>query len=116
MNTDLNKDKLKAIRLHVQKLLDANPLDGMTMTMGNCSFTATEATFKLAIKTEGNADAVLEQAEQMANLYGLKRTVSADGVYKLIRYDTKKHKMPFIVEKAGKPYKITLEAAQRIFA
>jgi hypothetical protein len=110
--TKFDRTNLKDLRAELQAVLDKFGAN-LEFEIGGIRFSDAEATFKLTAKVKGAVtykDLVLESRVKALGL------VMEKNGYKLVRYDTKKYKMPFIYEKGGKLYKTTEMHAKMLFA
>lgn len=110
------KQNLPQLRADIDAALAAVAAKhGIKLQTGNISFNPNEATIKLMASAEGAAEHNLQMLRQFAKLDG----INADGVgrqgEKLIDYDHKKPKYPYIFERGGKRFKCAPDQARMIF-
>lgn len=112
--TNFDRTNLKTFRVEMQELLNKYGVNSnVEFTVGNMSFTKAEVNVKISAKIAGAktiGDSVLES---ISNRLGL--ILEKNGA-KLVSYDSKKHKYPFIYEIAGKRYKTSEAGARARFA
>lgn len=110
--SQFNKQVCNELRDELQAVLDKFGAN-LNFTIGNMKFSSTEVEIKISAKINGTKsfdDVILESR---VNALGL--VMEKNGL-KLIRYDSKRWKMPFIYEKNGVSYKTTEEHAKFLFA
>lgn len=119
--TSFDKQNLAILRKEIDAALNAVAArHGIELKIGNISFDAGRFGTKLEGKSDSNADQEQKYAINMANLYDIDATktyTKADGTtMQIVRFDSKKRKMPWIVRaQDGKLYKISDEEARRRF-
>ena len=96
-------------------------LDGVELSLGNCSFNQDNATFKLNVKVKGSKSEELKSLEFFANLYNLDLTKIGeyDGKrFSLVGYNGKARTYPFIMQDlaTGSNFKCSESEAKRMFA
>lgn len=123
----ITKDLLKALRPEIEAALAAvAQKHGIVIRAGNCSFTPESATFKLELATIGtNGNVVTKEATAFkinAGFYGLtpdhlgKKFVSGGSEFTLVGYNSRAHKMPFVVkDERGRGFKMSEAAIKRGF-
>ena len=67
-----DKPTARKIRDAMQEALDKADVNGVTIEIGNCSFTEGEATYKVKVLIDGAKSRDEEALEQMATLMGLR--------------------------------------------
>lgn len=118
--TTFTKPQLKALREAMQKALDEANIEGISITVGNCSYLDGEATFKVKALLEGGKSKEEQDLEQMARLDALDtdKTATIGGKpCKLVGYKAKARKLPWIIEKLtdGSRYVIDDYTAKKYF-
>lgn len=111
-----DKSNLQSLRFAINMKLDDIAKEfGITLRLENISYSETEFTAKMKGTAAGNAEKQKADAAMMAKAYGLKTT--ENDKYVLVKYDSKKHKFPFIVKDkiTGKQYKFTEDHAKLYF-
>jgi hypothetical protein len=109
--------KLRAELEKVLKLFDSS----YTVTVGNCTYTSEDATFKLTIAPEGALSKEERDLAYFADMYDVepnKIGAMADGQkYSLVGYNSKARKRPFIIQKlsTGSRYVIDEYLARKYF-
>jgi len=118
--TTFTKPQLKALREAMQKALDEANIEGISITVGNCSYSDGEATFKVKALLEGGKSKEEQDLEEMVRFYALDtdKVASLQGMMvKLVGYKAKAHKRPWIVATSpeGSRYVIDDNTAKRLF-
>ncbi len=118
--TTFTKPQLKALRETMQKALDEANIEGISITVGNCSYSDGEATFKVKALLEGGKSKEEQDLEEMVRFYALDtdKVASLQGMMvKLVGYKAKAHKRPWIVATSpdGPRYVIDDNTAKRLF-
>lgn len=101
--------------------LSSTVLNGIELSLGNCSFNEDNATFKLNVKVAGSKSEELKSLEFFANLYNLdlsKIAASNSKRFSLVGYNGKARTYPFIMQDlgTGSKYKCSESEAKRMFA
>lgn len=96
-------------------------LDGLEISLGNATFDADQATFKLQVKVEGAKSQSEKALDLCADHYGLdvsKIAKEQGKSFALIGYNYKASKYPFEMQDlaTGKAYKTSLDHAKSLFA
>ena len=86
----------------IAEFVSTNNIEGVTVSLGNCNYDNSKATYQLEVKADG-----VETREQRA----LRIYAKYDGVdlekkhphYTLIEYHVKKHQYPYIYTDSRKP-------------
>ena len=119
-----DRETAKEFRTPLQAALDEVAKKfGVVISVGNCSFTAINMSYKIEIAAV-NADGKVELKEaasfrQMAPLLGMKaedlgRTFVLNGsTYTLLGYCSRRPKFAMLVEKSGKQMLLTTEAVKK---
>ena len=117
-----NTTNLQSVRADIEAGIASiqNTLDDVELTLGNCTYGETEATFKLKVKIKGAKSTKQIMLKSMAKLFNL----DVDKVHiidkepcKLHGYNTKASKMPWeIADSQGNVcYKLTDDQAKQCF-
>jgi len=114
------KEQVKILRVAMQKALDEAGIDKTTFTVGNCTFGTGEATFKVSAVLDGAKTRAQEALDDWAALYELdtnKQTQIQGKLMKLVEYNSKARKMPWLVEdiNTGAKYKLTQKQVEMWF-
>lgn len=118
--TTFTKPQLKALRETMQKALDEANIEGISITVGNCTFGEGEANFKVKALLEGGKTKEQKDLEDAVHLYALDidKVSSLQGMMvKLVGYKAKAYKRPWIVATSpeGSRYVIDDNTAKRLF-
>jgi hypothetical protein len=118
--TTFTKPQLKALREVMQKALDEVNIEGISITVGNCTFGEGEANFKVKALLEGGKTKEQKDLEDAVHLYALDidKVSSLQGMMvKLVGYKAKAYKRPWIVATSpeGSRYVIDDNTAKRLF-
>ena len=109
-----DRKNLQALRAEMEAVLAKYGVDSnLQFEVGSMKFSESEVQIKVSAKVKGAktfSDAVLESRVKALGL------VMEKNGCKLVRYDSKKYKMPFIYEKGGKLYKTSEDHAKFLFA
>jgi len=112
--TAFDRKNLQALRAEMEAVLAKYGVDSnLEFTVGNMKFSSAEVEIKVSAKVKGAKtfkDTILESRVKALGL-----VMEKNGA-KLVRYDSKKFKFPFIYEKGGKLYKTSEEHAKFLFA
>ena len=119
--TTFNKAQLKALRTAMQKALDEAGLDGMTIEVGNCSYSGGEATYKVKVLLDGAETEEQQTLKMYADMFGLdlNKTHTVQGkTLKLSGYNSRARKTPYLANEVGtdKTYRISTDQAHLWFA
>jgi hypothetical protein len=105
-----DKEACRTLRRSMQEALNQMDVDGLTIEVGNMSFTDNKITIKVTAETAG---AQLERSDALFDAisrHGI-ASANADG-YVLVDYHPQKRKYPFImVGPEGARYKISVDRA-----
>jgi hypothetical protein len=110
--TKFDRTNLKALRSELQAVLNKFGAN-LEFEIGGITFSETEAALKLTAKVKGAVtykDLVLESRVKALGIVMEKNDL------KLVRYDSRKPKFPFIYEKGGKLFKTSELGAKMLFA
>ena len=109
-----DRKNLQALRAAMEAVLAKYGVDSnLQFEVGQMKFSDSEVQIKVSAKVKGAKtfnDVVLESRVKALGL------VMEKNGCKLVRYDSKKYKMPFIYEKGGKLYKTSEDHAKFLFA
>ena len=112
--SSFDRTNLQALRVDLAILLAKYGVpSNIEFSIGTMKFSHSEVEMKLSAKIKGATsidDIVLESRVKALGL------VMEKNGCKLVRYDSKKYKMPFIYEKAGKLFKTSEAHAKYLFA
>jgi len=112
--TSFDRTSLKALEADLRVVLDAYAAkSGLEFNFGGIRFSEAEATIKLTTKIKGATTRTDLNLQRMIESYNL---VMEKNGRKLVRYDTRKPKFPFIYEENGKMFKTTADRAKYLFA
>jgi hypothetical protein len=115
-----DKATARKIRELMQKALEDADIDGVTMSVGNCSFTEGEATYKVNVLLDGGKSKEQTDLEQMATLMSLdtsKITTLQGMKVSLVGYNSKARKRPWVIQNLTTAQKYILDddTANRLF-
>ena len=115
-----DKPTARKIRDAMQEALDKADVNGVTIEIGNCSFTDGEATYKVKVLIDGAKSRDEEALEQMATLMGLNtyKIATLQGMrVSLVSYNSRARKRPWVVQDltTGQKYIIDDDTAKRLF-
>ena len=115
-----DKATARKIRELMQKALEDADIDGVTMSVGNCSFTEGEATYKVKVLLDGGKSKEQTDLEQMATLMSLdtSKIATLQGMkVSLVGYNSKARKRPWIIQNLTTAQKYILDddTAKRLF-
>jgi len=115
-----DKATARKIRELMQKALEDADIDGVTMSVGNCSFTEGEATYKVKVLLDGGKSKEQTDLEQMATLMSLdtSKIVTLQGMkVSLVGYNSKARKRPWVIQNLTTAQKYILDddTAKRLF-
>lgn len=109
-----DRSNLKALQAEMAAVLNKYGVSSnLEFTVGSMKFSSAEVEIKVTAKIQGAKtfkDTILESRVKTLGL-----VMEKNGA-RLVRYDTKKFKFPFIYEKGGKLYKTTEDHARLMFA
>jgi hypothetical protein len=112
--TAFDRKNLAALRTEMDAVLAKYGIDAnLEFSVGQMKFSSTDVEIKVSAKVKGAKtfdDVVLESRVKALGL------VMEKNGSKLVRYDSKKFKYPFIYEKGGKMYKMSEDLAKVLFA
>ena len=109
-----DRNNLKALRAEMEAVLQKYGVGAnLEFTVGAMKFSQSDVEIKVTAKVQGAKtfnDVVLESRVKALGL-----VMEKNGA-RLVRYDTKRHKFPFIYEKGGKMFKTSEDSARLMFA
>lgn len=112
--TKFDRANLKSLRADMEAVLAKYGVNAnLNFELGTMRFSEAEVEVKLKATVKGAVTRTDLNLQRMIAAYNL--TQEKNGV-RLVRYDTKKHKYPFIYEKNGKMFKCSTETAKILFA
>jgi len=115
-----DKPTARKIRAAMQEALDKADVNGVTIEVGNCSYSGGEATYKVKVLLDGAKSKEEQDLEQMANLIGLNtyKIATLQGMrVSLVSYNSRARKRPWVVQDLTtvKKYIIDDDTAKRLF-
>ncbi len=115
-----DKPTARKIRDAMQEALDKADVNGVTIKVGNCSFTDGEATYKIQVLLDGAKSRDEEALEQMAHLMALdtSKIATLQGMrVSLVSYNSRARKRPWVVQDLTtvQKYIIDDDTAKRLF-
>ena len=115
-----DKPTARKIRELMQKALEDADIEGVTIKIGNCSFTEGEATYKVNVLLDGGKSKEQTALEQMAHFSQLdtSKIASLQGMkVSLVGYNSKARKRPWIIQDLTTAQKYILDddTAKRLF-
>ena len=115
-----DKATARKIRELMQKALEDADIEGVTIKIGNCSFTEGEATYKVNVLLDGGKSKDQLALEQMATLMSLdtSKIATLEGMkVSLVGYNSKARKLPWIIQDLTTAQKYILDddTAKRLF-
>jgi len=115
-----DKPTARKIRDAMQEALDKADVNGVTIKVGNCSFTEGEATYKVKVLIDGAKSKEEQDLEQMATLMGLStyKIATLQGMrVSLVSYNSRARKRPWVVQDltTAQKYIIDDDTAKRLF-
>ena len=115
-----DKPTARKIRDAMQEALEGADIDGVTITVGNCSFIDGEATYKVNVLLDGGKSKEQTALEQMAHFSQIdtSKIATLEGMkVSLIGYNSKARKRPWIIQDLTTAQKYILDddTAKRLF-
>lgn len=115
-----DKPTARKIRDAMQEALDKADVNGVTIEIGNCTYSDGEATYKVKVLLDGAKSKEEQDLEQMANLMGLNtyKIATLQGMrVSLVSYNSRARKRPWVVQDLTtvKKYIIDDDTAKRLF-
>ena len=119
--TTFNKAQLKALREAMQKALNEANIEGMTIEVGNCSYSGGEATYKVKVLIDGAETEEQQTLKMYADMFklDLDKVHTVQGkTLKLSGYNSRARKTPYLATEVGtdKTYRISPDQAHLWFA
>lgn len=109
-----DRKNLKALRAEMEVVLQKYGVSSnLEFAVGAIKFSSAEVEVKITAKIQGAKTFKDVMLESRVKSLGL--VMEKNGA-RLVRYDTKKFKFPFIYEKGGKLYKTSEDSARLMFA
>ena len=110
----------RKIRDAMQEALDKADVNGVTIEIGNCTYSGGEATYKVKVLLDGAKSKEEQDLEQMATLMGLNtyKIATLQGMrVSLVSYNSRARKRPWVVQDLTtvKKYIIDDDTAKRLF-
>ena len=115
-----DKPTARKIRDAMQEALDKADVNGVTIEIGNCTYSGGEATYKVKVLLDGAKSKEEQDLEQMASLMGLStyKIATLQGMrVSLVSYNSRARKRPWVVQDLTtvKKYIIDDDTAKRLF-
>ena len=115
-----DKPTARKIRDAMQEALDKADVNGVTIEIGNCTYSDGEATYKVKVLIDGAKSKEEQDLEQMATLMGLNtyKIATLQGMrVSLVSYNSRARKRPWVVQDLTtvKKYIIDDDTAKRLF-
>lgn len=114
--TQFDKASLKTLREEMQAVLDKfGDKTGLAIRVGNINYTMTEADIKIKVNIVGAQTRASLEVKKLGVLMGFTDDLSGTNGRRLIGYQSRNRKYPFIYELNGKQYKCTEAQAKAYF-
>ena len=115
-----DKPTARKIREAMQEALENAGIHGVSINVGNSSFTEGEATYKVKVLIDGAKSKDEEALEQMASLMGLNtyKIATLQGMrVSLVSYNSRARKRPWVVQDLTNTQKYIIDddTAKRLF-
>ena len=115
-----DKPTARKIRDAMQEALDKADVNGVTIEIGNCTYSGGEATYKIKVLLDGAKSKEEQDLEQMAHLMALdtNKIATLQGMrVSLVSYNSRARKRPWVVQDLTtvKKYIIDDDTAKRLF-
>ena len=115
-----DKPTARKIRDAMQEALDKADVNGVTIEIGNCTYSGGEATYKVKVLLDGAKSKEEQDLEQMASLMGLNtyKIATLQGMrVSLVSYNSRARKRPWVVQDLTTTQKYIIEddTAKRLF-
>ena len=115
-----DKPTARKIRDAMQEALDKADVNGVTIEIGNCTYSGGEATYKVKVLLDGAKSKEEQDLEQMASLMGLNtyKIATLQGMrVSLVSYNSRARKRPWVVQDltTTQKYIIDDDTAKRLF-
>ena len=96
-----DKPTARKIRDAMQEALDKADVNGVTIEIGNCTYSGGEATYKVKVLLDGAKSKEEQDLEQMAHLMALdtSKIATLQGMrVSLVSYNSRARKRPWVVQ------------------
>jgi hypothetical protein len=115
----MDRQEAKRLRVELNKVLEQFD-SSYSITIGNCSYNSTDATFKVTLAPEGALSKEERDLEYFADMYKVdpnKIGEMRDGQYSMVGFNSKARKNIFIIQKlsTGSKYVIDEYVARKYF-
>ena len=113
---EINRTTLKAVRTHLEKILNDNPINGINLELGNCSFDSAQADFKLKMTVEGGQTREEKHLQNIAKIHNINLELDHP-TWQIVGYRQKARTKPFLAVKKSAPnqrYILSFEDIQRM--
>lgn len=115
----MDRQEAKRLRVELNKVLELFD-SSYNVTIGNCSYNETDATFKVTLSPEGAPSKEERDLEYFADMYKVdpsKIGEMRDGRYAMVGFNAKARKNIFIIQKlpSGSKYVIDEYVARKYF-
>jgi len=115
----MDRQEAKRLRVELNKVLEQFD-SSYNVTIGNCSYNSTDATFKVTLAPEGAPSKEERDLEYFADMYKVdpsKIGEMQDGRYAMVGFNAKARKNIFIIQKlpSGSKYVIDEYVARKYF-
>jgi len=115
----MDRQEAKRLRAELNKVLEQFD-SSYNVTIGNCSYNSTDATFKVTLAPEGALSKEERDLEYFADMYKVdpnKIGEMRDGQYSMVGFNSKARKNIFIIQKlsTGSKYVIDEYLARKYF-
>ena len=115
-----DKPTARKIRDAMQEALDKADVNGVTIEIGNCTYSGGEATYKVKVLLDGAKSKEEQDLEQMTTLMGLStyKIATLQGMrVSLVSYNSRARKRPWVVQDltTTQKYIIDDDTAKRLF-
>ena len=109
----LNRQNLAQLRTQLEALFRANPIEGLTFTLGNFKFGEAE----VRIELKGAVTDKQTRGQSLLDLYMKTNNLNKMNTHgmELIDFMPKNYKMPFIYTMGGKRFKCSEVQARALF-
>tara|TARA_B110000977_G_scaffold2924_1_gene4032 strand:+ start:255 stop:632 length:378 start_codon:yes stop_codon:yes gene_type:complete len=114
----INKTTLKSLRTYLEKVLVDNPIEGINLELGNCSFDSSQADFKLKVTISGGETREQLHLKDVAQIHNINLEFKHP-TWVLEGYRSKARSKPFLASKRGQSktdarYILSLEDITRL--
>lgn len=111
--TTFDKKNLRILREKMNEVLKEYGPEGVEFEVGNIKFSATDCEIKVKAKIEGAQ--TFEDAILLSRVKALGLKMEGKFGEKLVSYNSRSYKYPFVYEKGGKRWKCNEFQAKRLF-